>query len=389
MKILRVISSMNPISGGPCQGIRNSIPHLQKMGTVNDVVCLDNEDDFYGVDDNFTIFKLGKGITSYQYSSKLLKWLEKNIVNYDAVIVHGIWQYPNYAVYKVIKSLNKQKKIVPKVIVMPHGMLDPYFQKDASRKWKAKRNEIVWELTEKRAINAADAMFFTCEEELLLARTTFDGYHPRKEINVGYGIQNPPEKTEQQQLAFQAILPTFDSSYWLYLSRIHPKKGIDLLIKSYISLCSSNVDVPDLVIAGPVDSEYAKEMIDLAQNNSKIHFTGMLKGDAKWGAMYGCEAYLLPSHQENFGIAIVEAMACRKPVLVTQQVNIWREIKASDSGWILETSTANNIEKILKIILQTNTAVLKEKGQNAFNNFEGKFTIAERAMTFASIIKSV
>jgi glycosyltransferase involved in cell wall biosynthesis len=378
---------MKPSSGGPCQGIRNSIPHLQIMGISNDVVCLDNEEDDYGVEDHFKIVKLGKGVTSYQFSSQLTKWLEKNIVNYDAVIVHGIWQFPNYAVYKVIRSLNKQINNFPKVIVMPHGMLDPYFQKDASRKWKAKRNEIVWELTEKRAINAADAMFFTCEEELLLARTTFQGYHPRKEINVGYGIRNPPEKTEQHQQAFQEIIPTLNSNYWLYLSRIHPKKGVDLLIKSYMALCSGNVDVPDLVIAGPVDSEYAKEMMDLAQNNSKIHFTGMLKGDAKWGAMYGCEAYLLPSHQENFGIAIVEAMACRKPVLVTQQVNIWREIKASDSGWILETSTAENIEKMLKIILETNPFELIQKGQNAYKNFEEKFTVAERATIFAETIK--
>jgi glycosyltransferase involved in cell wall biosynthesis len=60
----------------------------------------------------------------------------------------------------------------------------------------------------------------------------------------------------------------------------------------------------------------------------------MLQGDAKWGAIYGCEAFVLPSHQENFGIAVVEALACNRPVLISNQVNIWREIESSRGGLI-------------------------------------------------------
>jgi hypothetical protein len=125
---------MHPKAGGPCQGIRNSIPHLEQLGVQNEVVCLDNPDEEYGIMDHFKIHKLGKGITSYQYHSPLFEWLRTNLHNYDRVIVHGIWQFPNYAVYRAIKELKKIKKKVPKVIIMPHGMMDPYFQKSPERK---------------------------------------------------------------------------------------------------------------------------------------------------------------------------------------------------------------------------------------------------------------
>src|SRR5690606_26372536 len=196
---------------------------------------------------------------------------------------------------------------------------DPWFQRDKSRRLKAFRNEIYWRLTEKKTVNQADGLLFTCHQELLLARETFKGYKPKQELNVGYGIQAPPTYTEKSMPPALA-----DKPYWLFLSRIHPKKGVDLLIRAYDELCSQSSGVPDLVIAGPADSDYARQMIEIAEDNPKIHFAGMLQGDAKWGALYGCEAFILPSHQENFGIAVVEALACSKPVLISDQVNIWR-----------------------------------------------------------------
>lgn len=389
MKILRVITSMNPKVGGPCQGIRNIVPYLQELGVDNEVVSLDDPNDDFEMDDLFPIFKLGKGKTGYQYNSKLVSWLVKNGRNYNVIIVHGLWQYPNFAVYKAIKKLKKNNVTVPKVIIMPHGMLDPYFQKAPDRKWKALRNELVWRFIEKKCINAADAVFFTCEEELLLARTTFKGYHPKKEINVGYGIQNPPRKTCLQEKAFNGLIPKSQNNYWLFLSRIHPKKGVDLLIEAYNNLCLENKDLPDLVIAGPIDSDYAQEMITKAKKNAKIHFTGMLKGDAKWNAFYGCDAYLLPSHQENFGIALVEAMACKKPVLITKHINIWREIEQGSAGWILsELNVASLQEKLIKIANLSEIQLL-DIGNLAHRTFEDKFSVANRAIIFAQTLKSL
>ncbi|MEZ0128516.1 glycosyltransferase, partial [Flavobacterium sp. LBUM151] len=173
MKILHVITSMNPKRGGVCQVLRNLNPYLIEKGIDVEIVSLDNNEDDFGIQDDFIIHRIGSGKTSYQYQPKLVKWLNDNILSFDYVIGHGLWQYPNYALNKVIKSLKKQNNKVPKVIVMPHGMLDPYFQKSPERKWKALRNEIVWSLIEKKCINQADIIFFTCNEEMRLAATTF------------------------------------------------------------------------------------------------------------------------------------------------------------------------------------------------------------------------
>ena len=389
MKILRVISSMDPMSGGPCQGIRNIVPHLLQLGVENEVVCLDNPTNDYGILDTFRIYKLGQGKTSYHYQPELVTWLIANCNNYDFIIVHGLWQYPNYAVYKAIKRLKKMNRRAPKVIIMPHGMLDPYFQKAPERKLKALRNRLVWQLIEKKCIKAADGLFFTCEEELLLARTTFKSYHPKKEFNVGYGVQKPPIATDIQKKSFSQLVPALKNNYWLFLSRIHSKKGVDLLIEAYNQLCLQNIELPDLVIAGPTESDYAVQMIAKAKFNTKIHFTGMLKGDAKWGAFYGCDLYVLPSYQENFGISLVEAMACEKPVLITKNINIWREIEEGKTGWILEKL---NVQSIVTQLLQSakmETSQLKQMGQQAQRCYEHKFSIPTRAAIFVKTLKQL
>lgn len=364
---------MHPSKGGPCQGIRNAVPYFEKSGLTNEVVCMDEENDIYPISDDFIIHKIGSGKTSYQYQPELLKWLKSNILNYDFVIVHGLWQYHNWAVYKTIKLLEKQNQKVPKVVIMPHGMLDPYFQKAPDRKWKALRNELVWRFIERKCINNADAIFYTCEEEMLLASTTFENYCPKKVFNVGYGIQMPPEYNISFSDAFYEVCPAvLNKKYLLFLSRIHVKKGVDLLIKAYNELLEKE-DLPDLVIAGPVDSAFAEHLMNLALSNSKIHFPGMLTGNAKWGAFYNCEAYLLPSHQENFGIAIVEAMACKKPVLITKNVNIWREIYYGNGGWIVDLNKKDDFcENLYKITCLTNEQLIK-MGESAYKTYVDHF----------------
>lgn len=389
MKILHVISSMNPKAGGVSQALRNLNPHILAEDIQVEVVCMDDKKEDYQLNDEFIIHKIGKGKTSFQYKPKLYSWLIEHITNYDYVAVHGIWQYHNYAVYKIIKRLKNNNQKTPKVIIMPHGMLDPYFQKATDRKIKALRNELVWLLTEKKAVNAADALFFTCEEELLLARTTFKGYLPMKEINVGFGIQKPPIFDVEMKTAFEQKCEVHLKKYWLFISRIHPKKGVDVLIDAYAKMTSVNNLLPDLVIAGPVDSDYAQQMIKKANKNPQIHFPGMLSGNCKWGAFYGCEAYLLPSHQENFGIAIVEAMACKKPVLITKNINIWREIEVGNGGWILESVKNDSLERLLIEISGLTDIYLQSKGKNAFSIYENKFDVEECANVFIRALKNL
>jgi glycosyltransferase involved in cell wall biosynthesis len=414
MNILRVTASMDPSMGGPPQGIRNSIAELERLGIRNEVVSCDAQDAAWLGQDDFSIHALGPGKYGFAYTPKLGPWLEENLARFDAVIVHGLWLWPSVCATRAIarhrRAVTSDEWRVtsgrttdqgsdplpvtrnPRLFVMPHGMLDPWFQRDKSRRVKAARNWFYWWLVERNVVNSADALLFTCQQELELARTTFGGYRPRREINVGYGIAEPPAFEPKMREAFAARCPGLNGRlYLLFMSRIHAKKNVAALVRAYTRVRSEVTSgewrvtsglFPDLVVAGPGwDTRYGEEvkrMIDEANGGQKpeigdqrpetadgedaaatrarhsahIHAVGMLSGAAKWGALYGCEAFVLPSHQENFGIAVVEALACGKPVLISDQVNIWREI-VEDGAGIAEADTEEGVEKLLRKFLST------------------------------------
>lgn len=328
---------MDPKQGGPCQGIRNSIPEMQKQGVENEVLCFDTPDAEYLGKDDFIIHTIGPAKGSYAYCPNLKSWLDKNLGNYDIVIIHGLWLYNSYGTYKAWKSYKKNNNNSPRLFIMPHGMLDPYFQKAKDRRLKAIRNWFFWKLIEGKVLNGCDGILFTCEEELLLARGTFKPYHPKNELNVGYGILPPPKYEDKMTTAFaEKCIGWSGKPFFLFLSRIHEKKGTDLLVRAYVRIKEQNKDIPQLVIAGPgLDTAYGQKIKELAIADSDILFPGMLSGDAKWGAFYNSELFILPSHQENFGIAIVEALSCEKAVLITDKVNIWREIESNGAGYVV------------------------------------------------------
>lgn len=346
MKILRVIPSMDPATGGPCQGIRNLTPALRALGAETEVVCLDDPAaGFFATQkDDFIIHALGRPSTPWQYNKHLLPWLEANLPRFDIVVVHGLWLYHGFAVRKAIKTLKAANADrVPKWFMMPHGMLDPYFQTDGGRKLKAYRNKVYWSLIEGRNIHQADGILFTCAEEMRLAAHTFGHYAPKQTVDIGYGIQPPPDvppETAADVLATHTI-PS-DDPYILFLSRIHEKKGVDMLLSAYADIvrtASPGDHLPNLVIAGPVEQPALGEAIrtTLADNpplSRKVFLTGMVTGVHKWGLLQRASAFALPSHQENFGIAVVEALACRVPVLISDKVNIWPEISEAGAGLV-------------------------------------------------------
>ena len=348
MRILQVIASMDPKHGGVCQGIRNTIPELQKMGIESEVVCLDDPKADYLGQDSFVIHALGKSKKLWGYHKDLIPWLLANFGRYDVVVVNGLWLYQSHAAIKAMLTYRKTHEVSPKIYVMTHGMLDPYFQTAKDRKLKALRNDVYWKVLENKVVNEADGILFTCEEELLLARTTFPNYKPKREINVGYGIQPPPANKEGMREAFASHLPQWNGKpFLIFLSRIHPKKGVDMLINAYRKLEVELEEVPQLIIAGPNEHEYGKEMQALGAASPNIIFAGMLSGDAKWGAFYESEAFVLSSHQVKFGIAVVEALACNKPVLISNKINIWREIEKGLGG-IVKNDTPEDTYNLLK-----------------------------------------
>ncbi|MEO3407485.1 glycosyltransferase [Mucilaginibacter sp. CAU 1740] len=363
MKVLHVISSMDPKMGGVCEAVRITAVGLQTLGIHNEVVCVDEET--YHQDTTYTQHNLGPSKNPWYYSNRLLPWLNENIGRFDAVIVHGLWLYHGYAANKAFQNLKKKggSSLKTKLFVMPHGMLDPYFQRAKTRRLKALRNVIYWGLIEKHIINNADELLFTCQTELQLAREPFWPYKPKRETVVGLGVEAPPAYNASMLSVFEEKIPAVKGSpYLLFLSRIHEKKGVDMLLHSYTKIIEQQTsdagqqdltNVPKLVIAGPgLESDYGlqlKETVDNSELLSKlVHFPGMLTGEAKWGAFYGCEAFVLPSHQENFGIAVVEALTCNKPVLISNQVNIWPEIEQAGGAIVADDTLIGTFEMLDK-----------------------------------------
>ena len=345
MKYLHIITSMDPRGGGPCQGIRNLAPRAAALGHTVEVVCLDAPDADYLGHDSIPVHALGQGRGTWRYNPALRPWLEKHLPRFDAVILNGIWQFPAYLMSRLAQRPN-----TPPYFVFPHGMLDPWFQHTPGRRWKALRNWLYWKLAEQHVIGRARAVFFTCAEEMRLAPKTFRPYRPQRQINVGYGVSQPPEFNEGMADAFAKKCPGLNGRpYLLFLSRIHPKKGLDLMIKAYAAIYHPPGDnrrssPPLLVIAGPgLETDYGKEMQKLATDLcplDSVFWPGMLTGDAKWGALHRAEAYVLTSHQENFGIAVAEALACGTPVLISDQINICREIEEDQAGLVAEATVA-------------------------------------------------
>lgn len=422
MRVLRIISSMDPANGGPCQGIRNSIPALEKLGVHNEVVCLDAPAAPFLREDPFAITALGAGRGSWCYSPNLLPWLLQHLPRFDAVIVHGLWQYHGYATQKALRLLQKaqlpyvgESTNLPALFVMPHGMLDPYFQRAPGRKLKSLRNLLYWWLLEQKLINRAEGVLFTCSSELELAREPFRPYHPKRELNIGYGILSPPAYTSGMQAAFLEKCPILrNEPFLLFLSRVHEKKGVELLLRAYLRMLRRHRQaglavsvggklvsklqaatapqgkLPKLVIAGPgQDTPYGKSLQHLAREYKEdVVFTGMLSGDAKWGAFHAAEAFVLPSHQENFGIAVVEALACRKPVIISDQVNIWREIEAGGGG-LVAADTLAGITELLEYWVSLSVKDKIDMGQQARHVYEEHFAIGPAAARMHQCLSSV
>ncbi|HKZ36777.1 MAG TPA: glycosyltransferase [Chryseolinea sp.] len=396
MKLLHVISSMDPSLGGLSQAIRNLVPPLKKLGVQSEVVSLDEPNAAFLNSDSFTVHALGPMKGPWSYSAKLTPWLVENCSRFDVIIIHGLWLYHSYSAIKVLSRLRSATKSnVPKLFVMPHGMLDPYFQRAPDRKIKALRNWLYWKIIESKVVNRADGLLFTCESELLLAREPFSSYFPKREMNVGLGIQDPPGFVPAMREAFIQRCPDLNNRrYILFLGRIHEKKGVDLLINAFLEFERKSKDQYNsglvLVVAGPgLDTAYGQRVQHLVSKagelKNSIIFPGMLAGNAKWGAFYGCEAFILPSHQENFGISVAEALATSKPALISNQVNICKEIERAGGGFVAD-DTLEGTKSLLSQWGNLSDDQRVEMGKRAHNAFKKHFAIEPVAKRLSEAI---
>ena len=376
MKILRSIHTVNPALGGPIESVKQSSAILSRRGHAVEIISLDAPHDPWVRKSPVPVHALGPGRGGYGFAPRFSNWIKERRTQYDAVIVHGIWQYSSFGVWRALAGTRTP------YFVFPHGMLDPWFKRTYPLKHIKKL--LYWPWGEYRVLRDAAAVLFTSEEERRLARESFAQYHC-KEVVVNYGTAAPATDLESARGDFFASFPKLRGQrFFLFLGRLHEKKGCDLLIEAFAALRNSSGAGPPLhlVLAGPcADEEYLRHLKRLAaaatNDDGSITFTGMLSGDRKWGAFSAAEAFVLPSHQENFGIAVVEALACGTPVLISNQINIWREIEADGAGFV-ENDDLAGTTALLKRWVATAPDIrarLKERAQECFT---GRFEI-ERA----------
>lgn len=339
MRLLRCISSVNPRFGGPIEGIIQIAPALAELGCHCELLALDESSDPWVKECPIRTEAVGSRLGRYRYSPELVRWLRRNHQRFDAVSIHGLWNYCSLGVWRALRRTNRP------YFVFPHGMLDPWFKHRYP--FKHLKKWFYWPWAEYRVLRDARAVLFTCEEERRLARQSFWLYRCREAV-VNYGTAAPPDRTEAQRLLFYERFPALRSRRMvLFLGRIHPKKGCDLLIKAFarVALSTGNRGRFQLVMAGPDQVGWQPELQSLARSLSiadSLTWTGMLSGDLKWGAYRAAEVFALLSHQENFGIAVVEALACGVPVLISRSVNIWREIETDGAGLVAQDSLAGS-----------------------------------------------
>jgi glycosyltransferase involved in cell wall biosynthesis len=334
MNILHVISSVNPACGGPIEGVRQLGNALINEGHQVEVVSLDPPDSAFTRQFPLQVYPLGPTTLGYGFSPRLIQWLRNNHRRYDAVVVNGIWQYHSYASWRVLRNSGTP------YVVFTHGMLDPWFKRRYPLKHVKKW--MYWPWAEYRVLRDAQAVLFTCEEERVLARQSFWLYRCN-EVVVSYGTARPGGDPQIEVDRFFERHPELrGKKLALFMGRLHPKKGCDLLIEAFARVLAEHSEW-HLVIAGPDQVGWQKKLQQQAQRlriASRITWAGMIGGALKWGALRAAEVFVLPSHQENFGIVVAEALAAGTPALISNKVNIWREVLADGAGLVADDTLA-------------------------------------------------
>ena len=348
MHFLDMIRTVRKESGGPAEGLRRIVAGYQALGHTAEILTLDPPEGLLN-DFDVPVHALGSSIHGYGYSRGARLWLRANAGRFNGIVVQGLWQFQG------LLALQELAGRYP-YAVFSHGMLDRYFNRQYPLKYIKKLP--YWLAIERRMLRGASRVLFTSRVEAELAATSFPFAQWNPAV-VPYGTAGPPggdDAAEQQARAFYesvGMLP--GEPYLLFASRIHEKKGCDLLLEAYNTV-SRETDLPRLVMAGPDQVGLQARLAAAAQGYGiadRVLWPGMVVGAAKWGMFRQAEAFVLPSHQENFGIVVAEALSCGTPALISDQVNIHANVSSCGAGYV-EPDTLEGTVRLLRRWAATN-----------------------------------
>ncbi len=170
----------------------------------------------------------------------------------------------------------------------------------------------------------------------------------------------------------------------VFLSRIHPKTGIELLIKAWRN---TNTNGWTLEIAGNGDNDYIEKLIQSAQDLKNVSFVGAKYGEDKWGFLRSADVMILPAHSENFAIVVAEALAVGVPVITTTGTP-WEDLEKFNCGWWLDLSVSN-LQSTLIQVFNTPIATLEKMGSNGQNLVKEKYDIKQISKNIYSLFKNI
>jgi len=368
LSLLHLIDSLDPAAGGPVEFVTALSREHAAMGHRSSCALLTWPDG--PAPESLEILYAARkpAFGGYGFHTGLVAWLRAQAPRHDAIFVHGLWQYHGAAASLALNSRDTPYH------VFPHGMLDPWFATDSARHLKKR---LYWQAVEKRVLLRARSVLFTSEQEMSRAPQTF-GAPWRAAHLMPLGIADPPPDADAQRETFLRRFPQFrNRRILLFLGRIDRKKGCDLLARAFASLKPEGWD---LVFAGPCDDFAFRAELPGA------HFTGMLQGAEKWGAFRCAEVFALPSHQENFALAMAEALACGLPVLVSTAVDTHATVTASGAG-IAEPDTLDGTRRLLERWLALTPSDRDKMKLAAQHCFRANFHIRECAARLLSMLE--
>jgi len=374
IKVLHVIPSVDERSGGPATAIVPMCRALVRQGI--DVTLLTTSAgmqgetkygevlDYKGVPAIFFPVQMGE---SFKYSRPLSSWLRTNIQDFGLAHIHAVFNHSSVAAAHAC-----QKSGVP-YVVRPLGTLDPW-----SMTQKSLRKRVFWQISGRGIMDHAAAVHYTSEAEKRATESSL-GLNHGKVIPLGV-------ETASGNANGKAV----SDPYVLVLSRLHPKKGLDVLIDAFLSLVQhAEFARWRLVLAGDGPVEYVSMLKEKVRASSQITFTGWLDGDEKNAMLSGASLLVLPSHQENFGLSVMEALAQSVPVLVSPNVDLAAEIAAANAGWIAPIEKMALAERLAEALADNDELANRGRaGQQLSLKYSWENAARELADLYRAVIKN-
>lgn len=358
MRILQIVPSISLIYGGPSQMVRGFAQGLAAAGAEVTILTTNSNGDSgqsplavpLGTpvqEANYTVrYFACSPWRRYKFSVGLLAWLYQHAHEFDLAHIHALFSPLSTAAATVARDRG-----LPYVL-RPLGTLDP-----ADLQKKKRLKQVYGRLFEAPNMAGAAALHFTSPIE---AEVSHRFGTSTQDWVIPLGVQPPAalSEAERQSLLAQLGIPQ-NQPLVLYLSRLDPKKGLDLLLPALEQLTAQGIDF-HLVLAGgnPQDPAYEQaiaQRVDGGVLGDRTTLTGFVTGSTKAALLGAADLFVLPSYYENFGIAVAEAMAAGVPVIVSKGVYIWPDIAASASGWVCDLT--------LDGVIQTLTEALKDSAQ--------------------------